>query len=40
MPQAKEKKAIKVGIKKIKIIKIIKLNNNSIIVIILYLFNP
>ena len=40
MPQAKEKKATKVGMKRIKIIKTKKLNNNPIMAVILYLFNP
>ena len=40
MPQIKEKKATKIGIKRIKIIKAKKLNNNPITAVILYLFNP
>ena len=40
MPQAKERKATKVKIKKIKIIIAKKLNNNPITAIILRLFNP
>ena len=40
MPQAKEKKATKVGIKRIRIIKAKKLNNNPITAVILCLFNP
>ena len=39
MPRAKERKATKVKIKRIKIIKAKKLNNNFIIAVTLYLFN-
>ena len=40
MPQAKEKKATKIEIKRIKIIKAKKLNNNPITAVILRLLNP
>ena len=40
MPRAKEKKATKVEIKRIRITKAKKLNNNPITVVILCLFNP
>ena len=40
MPRAKEKKATKVGIKRIKITKIKKLNNNPITAVIPRLLNP
>ena len=40
MPRTKERKATKVEIKKIRIAKAKKLNNNPIIVVTLYLFNP
>ena len=40
MPRAKEKKATKVEIKRIRIIKVEKLKNNSIIAVILRLLNP
>jgi hypothetical protein len=36
----KERKATKMGIKRIRIAKAKKLNNNSIIVVTLCLFNP
>jgi hypothetical protein len=40
MPPVKERKATKVGIKRIKIAKTKKLNDNFIIAIIPRLFNP
>ena len=40
MPQAKKKKATKIKIKRIKITKAKKLNNNPITAVILCLFNP
>ena len=40
MPRVKEKKATKVGIKRIRIIKAKKLNNNPITAVTLRLLNP
>ena len=40
MPQAKEKKATKMGIKRIRIAKAKKLNDNPIMAVIPCLFNP
>jgi hypothetical protein len=40
MPRVKERKATKVGIKRIRIVKAKKLNNNPITVVTPYLLNP
>ena len=40
MPQAKEKKITKVVIKKLKNVKVNKLNQNPIIAVTLYLLTP